>query len=241
MSEMKKYVTRKILLSGVVVVCFVAIITAGIGAGKGVRSQRISEVTSRRVLVEAARSGGLREAARIQGDYVATLNTSSWVKHDVQSLAKGSMAVVIGSALENVCNLSPDGRQITTDYKVRVEEVLKGNVQLGDVISVSLPGGRVLFEDGTSAEIVTPTFIKMENGKGYILFLSDRGSVTESFSVTGGSQGLFEILGDGSVKPLGNVSDPIARKYGRETEARGFLKEARQMTKKWPKPSTCCN
>lgn len=170
-----------------------------------VRSQGTQSSTDsqERAMIEAVRRGGLREAARIKGRYVASINTSYWLKFDLESLTKNSAVVVIGTPLSSVCRLTPDGEQITTEYQINIKEVIKGNVLPDEKVNLSLPGGTVVFEDGTSAEIRTPDFERLENGKTYILFLSRKKGAADSFVATGGAQGLFELPADKSgVKPI---------------------------------------
>jgi hypothetical protein len=177
----------------------------------------------------------------MKGELVVNRPATTFVKFDLDSITKKSAAVVVGTAISNVSRLSPDGQQITTDYQVQVQEVLKGKVEEGGNIEVSLPGGRVVFEDGTSAQVNITGFRKMENGKTYVLFLSERGPEHSSFAVTGGPQGIFEVVDGGtSVKPHGNSLDPLALKYKDAKEAKSFLKQARRAAKMWPEPSACC-
>jgi hypothetical protein len=232
---MKKYTQTKVVL---LVLSAAAALSVAMAGGRASRPQDIHN--ERRALTEAARSGGYRELARLKGEFVANVPANSLVKFDLDTITKKSAAVVVGTAVSNVCRLSPDGKQITTDYQVQVQEVLKGKAADG-TIEVSLPGGRVVFEDGTSAQVNVPGFRRMENGKTYVLFLSERGPEHSSFAITGGSQGIFEVIdGGASVKPYGNALDPIAQKYKNEKEAKTFLKEARKAAKLWPEPSACC-
>lgn len=207
---------------------------------RGQESRRNNDSANEsRALLEAIRHGGLREAARIKGHYVGTILTSQWLKYDIDMLAKNSAAVIIGTAVENVSRLTEDGRQITTNYQVIVQEGLKGNIQEGSTITASLPGGRVEFEDGTSAELVTPGFSRMVNGETYVLFLSKKKDESSTFILTGGPQGSFQIPADGTgIKPSGHSSDIVQKHKGKDAKA--FLKEVREAVKKWPEPSACC-
>lgn len=115
---------------------------------------------------------------------------------------------------------------------MNIEYVYKGSLERGKTVTVSLPGGKVLFEDGTTAEIKTPWFKKMQNGTTYLLFLNEApGGGT--FVTTGEAQGLFEIpTGEGSrtVKThVGILRDPMW-KY-QNMDVRAFLKELRKAVK----------
>lgn len=209
---------------------------------RGVRSQgsQNSAEAQERALIEAVRRGGLREAAKLKGRYVASINTSHWLKFDLESLTKNSAAVIIGRPLSSVSRLTPDGEQITTEYQININEVLKGNLTANEKISLSLPGGIVVFEDGTSAEVKTPDEERIENGKTYLLFLSPKKGATDGFVATGGAQGLFELPPDKSgVKPKGHRVDPVQKYKNRPTDK--FVEEIREAVRKYPEASSCCN
>jgi hypothetical protein len=122
-----------------------------------------------------------------------------------------------------------------------MQEVIKGKVAQSSTITVNLPGGRVEFEDGTSAEIRTPGFRKMENGKTYVLFLRENKAEGDAFILVGGQQGLFEIPADGSgVNPHGLTVDDVV-KQNKDKDVNSFLKEIRAAAKKWPEAPPCCN
>ncbi len=208
-------------------------------AGRRIDSQETTGVQDSPDLVEAVRRGGLREGARIKRHYVASIRTSSWLKFDLESLVKNSEAVVTATPGNGVSRLTSDGRQIFTDYEVKLDEVIKADSVFRDTINVSLPGGKVLFEDGSSAEILTPHLKQMESGKVYLLFLS-RDKDSGRFILTGGGQGLFELSsGRHGVKPHGHSSDVLQKYKGRD--AAGFLEEVKAAARKYPEPSHCCN
>lgn len=191
-------------------------------------------------LKQVIREQGLRGAARLKGHYVGVTLTHVFGSYDLQDLTQGSALVVVGTPLRNKCSLDEvDGDMITTDYEVAINEAIKGNVTQGSTIKVSLPGGRVEFPEGTSAELRTPDFRKMENGKTYVLFLHQNRPGSEEFIVTGG-QGLFEIPSDGSgVRPNGSLLDPAAAE-NKDKPVAAFLKAVRDAAKKWPNPPACC-
>jgi hypothetical protein len=110
---------------------------------------------------------------------------------NLSALVGDSSAVLIGTPQTNISRLTADGTNITLDYTVKVEYVYKGSLRESDIITVSLPGGMVKFEDGSSAEVRTPGFRKMQDGKTYALFLA--GKANNSFVPVGGPQGIFEI------------------------------------------------
>lgn len=190
--------------------------------------------------VEAIRRGGLREAARIRGHWVGSMRTSHFLKYDLESLAAHSSNIIIGSLIDSSSHLSPDGPLITTWYRIKILQSLKGKLLSGETITTSLPGGKVVFEDGTSAEIKTPDFDGIQNDQTYVLFLSPVMHADGTSSPTGGSQGVFEIAGKGRrIKPNGHHLDPVQKHKDQDLE--GFLEEIRAAVKKFPEVSACCN
>jgi hypothetical protein len=111
---------------------------------------------------------------------------------------------------------------------MKVEHSYKGNLAAGQTISVSLPGGLTKFADGTSAEIKTPWFKKMINGKTYLLYLS--ANENRPFTITGGPRGLFEIPTDATNRLVTShrmiEGDPM-RNYN-ELDVIVFLREVKQ-------------
>ena len=142
---------------------------------------------------------GLQEKARRGGGKLVSnldFNTSAQ-KASLKDVVSGSQLVVIGTTESNVCRMSEDGKTIRTLYQVHIEEVLKGQGQPGRTITVSLPGGKVGFPEGGTAEVQTPWFKKMLNNRRYVLFLTGKPE-GNSFIPTGGPQGVFEIPADGT-------------------------------------------
>src|SRR2546421_6447920 len=98
----------------------------------------------------AIRDGGLRAAAKLKGNYVAEFNPHwDWGRFDLETLTKGSAAIIVGRFTKKAePRLLGEGRVIYTDYKVSVDELVKGDIRQGETIVVTLPGGRISFEDG---------------------------------------------------------------------------------------------
>lgn len=206
------------------------------------RERRAREDTEHQVLVEALRRGGIKEAARIKGNYISYRDPHpDWVSLDLEKLTKGSAAVIVGVPVRNVCKLSENGQTILTVYDVLVQEVLKGDVQQGGEIKVALPGGKVAFADGSTAEIVTPDFEKMVNGRKYALYLSQYEIRPGVYELTAGPQGMIEMSDDGTkVKSQARETDPV-KKQVKDKDVKAFLKDARRQAVKWPLPGRCCN
>lgn len=203
--------------------------------------QKSREKSEPKKLVEAIRRGGYREAAKLKGHYVGTADPNwDWANFNFEELTKRSAAVIVGVAQTSIAQLSPTGDQITTNYTVKVENVIKGNLAASNIVEVSMLGGRVEFEDGTSAEIQTPDFERMQNGKRYILFLYANRNGSEIFLLTGGPQGLFELASDGKVKPHARPTDQVAKEIEYKS-IDSLLGELRIYAERWPKSSGCCN
>lgn len=195
-----------------------------------------------RALVEALRREGLKGAAKIKGDYVMVVDPHpDWLSFDLEALTRNSEAVILGVPLKNECKLSANNQLIVTEYDVAVQEVLKGSLQPGVTIKVAVMGGKVKFEDGTTAEVRTPGLKKMVHGKTYALYLSLYPVRSPVYDLTAGPQGMIELLDDGSgVISQARETDPV-KKQLKDKDKGTFLKEARQLAKQWPQPGKCCN
>jgi hypothetical protein len=183
-------------------------------------------------LVEAIRKGGLREAARIKKHYVNTESASHWIKYDLESLTKNSGNIIVGTPIYHASQLSSNGEQITTEYQIKVEQSLKGKLVVGAFVNVSLLGGKVVFDDGTSAEIKIPDLEGMENGRTYVLFLSPEIGATGAFNLTGAGQGLFELSQDKGVKPHGHTVDIVQKHKNQNPDS--FLLEIKRVQQNMP-------
>jgi hypothetical protein len=193
-------------------------------------------------MVRVIRKDGLRGAARVKGHYVGEFNPNwDFGLFDVEALTKNSADVVVGVASKSLGgHLTESGLNILTDYEIVVQETIKGDVVPGSVITVSLPGGRVDFEDGTSAELKTPKFEHVKPGNSYTFFLSEVEKSPGKFSLTGGPQSLVELASDGTVKSHGRETDPIAQQTKGKNK-QSFLQDAHDSAAKWPKKGKCCS
>lgn len=192
-------------------------------------------------LRNALERGGLREAAKLKGIYVTEYYPphGKWGKFDVESLTKNSAAVIVGRFTRKLDARLADSRVIFTDYEVAVDELVKGKIKQGETIVVTLPGGRIFFEDGTSAEMTTPTFEHPLIGRAYTLFLMREDALPSVFFLSGGPQGMFDIEDSAGVKSHGRPGDAGAvETKGKNREA--FMKNVREQARKWPQPGKCC-
>ena len=154
--------------------------------------------------------------------------TRSLVYPNIEELAKRSDLIVVGRTLGHRPALRSDGKFLTSDFLVRVQDVIKGDEPKGQSIVISIPGGAHKFPDGTYAALLPANFKQAENGRTYIFFLKAKGkdSSYKGHTLVSETQGLFELK-DGKVEPADRVgSDPIVIKY-RGIEAAKFISQIR--------------
>lgn len=219
----------------------VVVILTGVGVGLGLSKmsgRRLSQGASTSPAAQPAQAAdttSLKEKAKRAGGHYVGAESPSRVGefNSLAGLTARSTAVIIGIPQDNRTSMTPDGRSVTIDYKVRVEHVYKGTLGVGSVVTVSLPGGRIGFADGSTAEVRTGWFKKMESGKAYALFLTGGGR-NGTFVTTGNAQGLFEIPTTKYSREVkthsGNPGDPIWKYNGMDVKA--FLAELRQASGK---------
>jgi hypothetical protein len=234
---------KRVLIAAAI--CLVAAASFLVISGRGSRplqdpAQQEPSSDDALALRKAYKRGGLREVAKLKGIYVAEYNPHwDWGKFDVESLTKNSAAVIVGRFTKKLDARLIDSKVIFTDYEVAVEELLKGDIKQAQTIVVTLPGGRIFFEDGTSAEMTTPSFEHPLIGRAYTLFLMEEAAVPSVFFLSGGPQGMFDIEDSAGVKSRGRPDDPGAvETKGKSREA--FMKNVREQARKWPKPGKCC-
>lgn len=225
---MRKLISKKFAL---IVVVFM--IASGIAISVLALSQRRREAPPTasskdpRTLEEKARRG--------RGKVISSLDFNKGAQQtSLADMVARSESIVIATTDSNVSKLSEDGRVIRTLYRARVEDVLKGHVKPGGNITVSLPGGKVGFPDGSTAEVQTVWFKKMLNHRSYLLFLTGKQNA-DTFIPTGGPQGVFEIPADGSgVLSHSGLGNDVMRQYaGKSTQS--FVKEIKRAIGARPK------
>jgi len=187
---------------------------------------------ARRAPARSDDNRSLKERAKQEHRAVKTEGPDNTVRfNDLTELVNHSSSVIIGTPQTNASRVTPDGKSATIDYQVKVEFAYKGSLREGDVVTVSLPGGLIKFDDGNSAEVRTPWFRKMLNNKTYALFLTPRGNERNgTFQTTGGPQGVFDIPTTSSSRVVKSHSalekDPIWKYH--DMEVRAFLRQLRQ-------------
>ena len=191
-------------------------------------------------LRDTLRRGGLREAAKLKGNYIEEFDPHcDWCQFSIEDLTKNSAAVIVGRFTKKLDTRLLEGKVILTDYEVAIDELVKGNINKAKTIVVGLPGGQVHFEDGTSAEQTTPKVEPVRIGRSYTLFLTQEEIAPSVFVLTGGPQGAIDIEDSSSVRSHGRLEDRSAVEMkGKNRES--FLKNVRELGRKWPNPGKCC-
>jgi hypothetical protein len=210
--------------------------------GKGAVTQSLSaqKPEGPDQVVTAVRKGGLREGARIKKRFVSSESTTGWGKYDLESLTSHSSVVMMGTPQDGTSRLTPNGERIITEYKVKVSRIFKGQLQENELVRLIVPGGKVVFEDGTSAEILTPDLGPITKNQTYILFLHASADGTDVYQLTGGGQGLFEVPSSAwGVKPLGDKKDLVQRH--KDQTVNDFIEEIQRAVQKYPETTMCCN
>src|SRR2546427_2071838 len=108
------------------------------------------------LLVAQVASGTLNERAKGAGGKLLWRYSPNRgvIYSSVEELAKQSDIIIIGRTISHRSHLRPDGKFITKDFSVRVLEVFKGEIAMGTLIDVSLPGGAYKFPDGSVALVL---------------------------------------------------------------------------------------
>lgn len=122
---------------------------------------------------KAWKEGGLRAAAAVTGTYRLTMSANNLNADSIDFLIQHSPLIVVGQVLTNRTWLNARGDLITTDYQIAVEQALKGHARPADRITVSMPGGKIAFEDGSSAEVQITDMMLPLDGERYVLFLRE--------------------------------------------------------------------
>lgn len=184
-----------------------------------------------------AKGGSLHEATLAAGGKFVTIegNLGGWIGYtSVKALSQNSEAILVIKPDSNYCRLSPDGTSIETTYTATVIESLHGRYKPGDVINVTLPGGRYSWPDGATAQVNTPELKKMVNGGTYVLFAArqrPKEKDNQELGVVGGKAGLFELKSDGTVDPSETgLESSLSRRY-RGKDANWFLRVVKRVSK----------
>ncbi|OFW06589.1 MAG: hypothetical protein A3H96_13060 [Acidobacteria bacterium RIFCSPLOWO2_02_FULL_67_36] len=185
----------------------------------------------------AHREHGLRGAASVTGSYVGRIqNDELGSPSSLRSLTASADVVVLARIDSNLCQLTKDGFSIITQYETVVERVFKGSIAAGDRFFLTLPGGRVTFEEGTWAQLNVPDLARPEDGGRYLLFLRDAlpiygaelpVSKRHGYVPAFGGLGIYSLNPRGAfVYPAGNVKSLLGRKVaGERMSVEAFLRQ----------------
>lgn len=121
--------------------------------------------------VIALRRGGLPAAASVTGTVVVFKDAMPENgAGSLEQLVSSSQLVIIGTVGQGRSWLVASDDNIVTDYPVRVERVLKGPESARVGVDVSMQGGRVVFANGSTAEVRTGVALPSPGGR-YLFFL----------------------------------------------------------------------
>jgi hypothetical protein len=138
--------------------------------------EAVARERARRDLLRDLESGRLTlpEAAQRSGGAL-TIDwrpNPDWFKErDIRGLADRSALVIVGRPFAARVELTPDRRSIVTTYSVQVDERFKERQipPFMQHVTVRIPGGRMEFGDGVSAEVRSGPSLKI--GDRYMFFL----------------------------------------------------------------------
>ncbi len=169
----------------------------------------------------ALKSGAVHEEIKLPEGWV--------VQNNVHDLTIDSDVVIVGFVHANKCELDANSDSIATRYQVLPEKVYRDRfsvvnkdvrpdarpdfnrkrVEAGTEIQVVLPGGKIRFPEGVTAQVDVLNSPRMVNGGRYLFYLKYSPGA-KGYIITGLSRGIFEVANDGdhlrslSVRKLGN-------------------------------------
>lgn len=170
-------------------------------AGQQQAASKSVSVAERNALLR--RPGGLEILAKREGAFVIKSPNELFGDVNLQTLVKESSEIALVSIQSRTSRLLPGGDDIFTDYTFVPVEVFKGTLSKEPRFSAA--GGKVTFENGTSAEIETIEWQSLQVGEQYILFLQNSG---DKYRLTNGIEAAIAISSDGSKMTSLSASDP---------------------------------
>lgn len=191
----------------------VGLLCGGAGSGALAQKPKVQPGSARSskpgpTLHERARKAG--------GTYVLTYRpNNATVYPNVEELAKRSELIVIGRILSHQTKVTDDEQFIFQDYQIKVQELVKGDLPRGSALTVSLPGGKHRFADGTYVAVMPVDYQPLEDGAIYALFLkpAPQKSKPGGYRLVSETQGQFSLAkGQVHSGARGN-SDPVGLKY----------------------------
>ncbi len=151
----------------------------------------------------------MRERAKRDGKVVQKFFPRLNRYDTLEALKKDSTGIILGTITARKSRVSPHTDDaVSTDYTIKVQETLKGDFVKDNLVRINEVGGKLVYEDGTYAEVVLPAFWNTPQlEKTYVLFLSPKDG--GDYRLVGGPQGLFEVDKSGLVKPQGLPTDEL--------------------------------
>jgi hypothetical protein len=95
---------------------------------------------------------GVRAAAKLTGGFRMMLPPPETELQGLEVLVRNSDEIVVAKVESMEAFVAGNGRNIYTRYRLAVEEAFKGQLNRLDVFHLQIPGGKVVFPDGTWAE-----------------------------------------------------------------------------------------
>jgi len=143
--------------------------------------QRLLQTTLHQRVVAAG--GKLDEVRDAQVDDLAG---------DLPSLMTRSNEILLVHLLTTYGGVSPSGNSVLTHYEAQILQSWKGAHRAGDVVTVWVPAGGLVFPDGTQASRRVRGLSGLRSGGRYVLFLRSSSKSNNSQNIPG-----FWLVGDG--------------------------------------------
>ncbi len=148
--------------------------------------------------------GGLAACAQLVGTCSYTHTPYPIVRPDLKALASLSSVIVLGTLSKKVSELSPDGDDIWTTWTVAPWRVFKGLVPAGG-LKFEASGGFITFANGTSAEVITTEWARLQPDKPFLMFL--RKHPDGVYTVMNGADGLVSASDAAHLESLASFED----------------------------------
>lgn len=159
--------------------------TSAQSAGQKISPQKLTQLLRE--------PNGWENAARLAGHISVDGELRSINTFDMKSAIARSELVAVGTVTTKKSEIFDDESEIFTNYTMHVNTLLKGTVNASGNVAFSIVGGYVCFANGTSAEITTMAWRYIEVGKPYLAFLYKSSPSEDTFSITGGVEGLGRL------------------------------------------------
>jgi hypothetical protein len=145
----------------------------------------------------------LVEAARHKGSDVTSLINVDVPEADLNMLLGEGAIVARGHFIAATSRLTPDHRNVETEYRFQFAECLRCDGQLpGTTVSIVRLGGTVQLESGIRVRTQVQGFPSFDDDDDYVLFLSRNNG---HYAVRYGPQGAFRVRGQ-RAEPLAKAS-----------------------------------